>query len=305
MQGEHRQGEVIDPVAHLGDLHLHGVVLVDLRQDHHVRAHHLLHGVEQVGGVGLLEEARPACPLAGVGKGVQADDGRVVCHHVLERLGKESLGALALHVDVDLLLAKGAPDLLGGAVGELGLHIGRAGLALVDGVHLLLRGEAALLGPEVLVADEEVRELAGILLGQEVLEVGGLARDVVDHEVEHEVALVADAAHVVPGAKGRVHDVVAHGGKAAVRRGGKEGQDVHAAHGILEVGVEHLVQVGQVLAQAVGVGDEHDLVAELHVPSFPVGRPCVCFPAAWPLPANLRLRMALRLRTAPARGRSR
>ena len=260
MQREHGQREVVDPVAHLGDLELHGVVLVDLGQHHYVVAEDLLHGVEQAARVGLLEEAAAAGALAGVGEGVEADDGGAVGGHVLERLAEEALGALGAHVDVDLLLAEGAPDLLRGAVGEGGLHVGRARLALVDGVDLLVGGEAALGSPEVLVADEEVRELRAVLLGQEVLEVGALAADVVDHEVEHEVAVLADGLDVGPVAEVGVDDVVAHGREAAVGRAGEERQDVHAAHRLVEVLVEHLLEVGKVLAEAVGVGDEHALV---------------------------------------------
>ncbi len=142
VEREHRQGEVVDPVAHLGDLELHGVVLVDLGQHHDALAQDLLHLVEELAGGGLLEEAAAARALAGVGEGIEAHDRGAVVGHVLERLGEEALGAVALHVDVDLLLAEGAPDLLAGAVGKVGLHIGRARLALVDGVHLLVGGKA-------------------------------------------------------------------------------------------------------------------------------------------------------------------
>ena len=127
----------------------------------------------------------------------------------------------------------------------------------------LLLGRLAT-GPEVLVADEEVRELGRVLLGEKVLEVGALPRDVVDHEVEHEVALLANAPHVVPGAELLIDDVVAHGGEAAVGRAREEGQDMNAAHGLVEVLVEHLAKVGEVATQAVRVRDEHDLVVELH-----------------------------------------
>ena len=243
VQRQHGQREVVHPVAHLGDLELHGVVLVNLGQHHDVVTQDLLHGVEQVGGVGLLEEAAAARALAGVGEGVQTDDGGAVGGHVAQGLVKEALGALALHVDIDLLLAEGAPDLLGGAVGELGLDVRRARLAFVDGVDLLVRGEAALGCPEVLVADEEVGKLAVVLLGQEVLEVRALARDVVDHEVEHEVAVVANRLDVLPATEVGVDDVVTHGGEPAVGRAREERQDVHAAHCLVEVGVEHLLEV--------------------------------------------------------------
>ena len=261
------QREVIDPVALVGDLHLDAVVLVDLGEDHRgVGAlgpvEDALHGAEQLPGVRLDEEAVGADPLRGVREGVKPHDRGVVRRHVLERLAEEALRALGAHVDVDLLVAERAPDLLGGAVRELRVDVGGARLALVDEVDLLLGRLAT--GPEVLVADEEVRELGRVLLGEKVLEVGALPRDVVDHEVEHEVALLANAPHVVPGAELLIDDVVAHGGEAAVGRAREEGQDMNAAHGLVEVLVEHLAKVGEVATQAVRVRDEHDLVVELH-----------------------------------------
>ena len=95
---------------------------------------------------------------------------------------------------------------------------------------------------------------------QKVLEIHRLPRNVVDHEVEHQRILPADALDIAEIAEFFVHDVVPDRGKAAVGRGGEEGENVHPADRPFQRTIEKLVQLGEILPQAIGVGDEHNLV---------------------------------------------
>jgi hypothetical protein len=161
---------------------------------------------------------------------------------------------------VDLLVVEGAPDLLLGAVAAFDDRIGRARLA---GIHLgqvFLAGFAA--GAELGEVEEHVGELRLRAFLQVVLEEDRLARDVVDHEVHHQVEIRPDALHVLPGAEGRVHAVVGQGGEPPVGGGGVEGQEVQSPDGVRQVAPQEVVELHQVAPQAVGIGDQLDLVAQ-------------------------------------------
>ena len=90
----------------------------------------------------------------------------------------------------------------------------------------------------------------------------------VDHEVDDQIEVVADTLHVFPGAEGRVHLVVGQRSEAPVGGGRVERQQVNAADGAAQVAAQHVVQLEQVLAQAVGIADQLDLVFQVHEAAF-------------------------------------
>ena len=138
-------------------------------------------------------------------------------NHVNQGLLEEFLGNLALDVDVDLLFAKGVPEVFLAAVVEFDFLFWGLVLPLVNQVNVLL-GWAALTSsfPELFPADEEVAVLGIVVVLLEVLVHFGLPGDVVDHEVKHQVVVFTKGFHVVPVTKGGVDNVVTVRGKATV-----------------------------------------------------------------------------------------
>ena len=83
---------------------------------------------------------------------------------------------------------------------------------------------------------------------------------VVDHKIRHNLIVPGNRLNILPGAKLRGNPAVINGGKAPVPGGGVERQDVHSTDFLGEIGMQHMIQLLQVLAEAVGIGDEHDVI---------------------------------------------
>ena len=90
----------------------------------------------------------------------------------------------------------------------------------------------------------------------EVAELGALARDVVDHQVEEHVVVRGEGADVRPGPEARVDLAIGQRREAAVARRRERRQDVHAAEEARQRAVQERPDGGQVAPQRVGVGQQ-------------------------------------------------
>ena len=259
---EHGQGEIINIISLLLNLFLHGIMLVNLRQNRHIPGLHDFRTlIQQLPHIRLDEKAAGSRLLCGIGEGVQTDHGRAMAAHAGKVVPDEPFRRFGLAVDVDLLLVKGTPDLLRGAVRKMGLHIGSARLSFINHIHLLFGGFSAL--PEILIADEQILPRGSVLLFQKILIIFAVGRDVIDHVVKHQIIFVRQPLHVLPVPEGRIHLRVVHGCKAPVSRRREKGKDVDAAHRILKVRGKDFLQLLQIVSHGIGIGDQHDFVFQL------------------------------------------
>ena len=256
---QHGKGEIIDVVALLLDFLLHGVMLVNLRQNRHIPGLHDFRTlIQKLPHFRLDEKAAGSRLLCGIGKGIQTDHGRAVAAHAGQVVPDELLCRFRLTIDIDLLFIKGTPDLLRTTVRKMSLHIGSARLSFINHIHLLFGGLSAL--PEILIADEQILPRRGVLFFQKILIIRTVGGNMVDHVVKHQIISVRQPFHVLPVSESRIHLRVIHGRKAPVSRRREKGEDVDAAHRILKIGGKNFFQVLQVVSHGIGIGDEHDFV---------------------------------------------
>ena len=84
----------------------------------------------------------------------------------------------------------------------------------------------------------------------------------VDHEIAHQVVFCRNPLHILPGAELGIHLLIAQRREATVRRGREERQNMNAADRSGKVPVQNAVEVLQIVSHGIGIGDQHNLVAQ-------------------------------------------
>lgn len=181
---------------------------MDLREDPRAEGpQDLFHPAEHLPDVGFHKKTVGPGTLGGKSKRVQPDGLCAMPRQAREVLFHKAPSHSAFQVDVQLFLAKGAPQLLGGAVREADRHMRRPGLSLVDHCQLFRRRLAA--RPEFSPAYEQIPPERSVFILQIVLAIGALAGDVVDHKITHQIITGRQFFHVIPAAEGRVRPIIA------------------------------------------------------------------------------------------------
>jgi len=155
VQCKNRQCKIINPKVLVCQLHGNGIMLMDFRQNFSTFCFDFrLDFPEQIPDFRLYEKAAGIRFLHGIGEGIQTNDSRAVLTHAFQRVADEGFCLRLGNIQVDLLLAEGAPNFFGRTICKCGIDIGGTGLAFIDLVNLFLCWRTVF--PEVGVADEVV-----------------------------------------------------------------------------------------------------------------------------------------------------
>ena len=92
----------------------------------------------------------------------------------------------------------------------------------------------------------------------------------IDHEVKHQVVVLAEGFHIVKCAERLVHLFVGDGRKSTVCRRREKRQDMHTADGVVIIPVQHRVEFLQIFSHAVRIGNQHNLVVQFFHHTHPV-----------------------------------
>ena len=210
---------------------------------------HVTDLVQEVPNFWLHEEVIGVQLLDGIGKGIQTDEVASIGSKVFDGLLDKVHGHLLGHIQVNLLFPKGIPEVLLAAIGKDDFLHRCLVLAFVNQVHIFLCW--AVFWPEFLPAQEKVCVSGLVLLLLKILVVFGLAGDMVNHEVKHEVVFFPQALDIIPVTKSRVYFIVIHRGKTAVPSRWEKGQKMDTADGIPKVFGQVFIQLLEVLTQTV------------------------------------------------------
>ena len=224
VQHQRRQREVVDhlrlvrAIAEVGDVV--GVGNVGFGDHRDVRRHRVEHVPEELDHlVGLRKVGAGGTDLLPqIGDGVQPHEIGAVAHVEEQDLDHLQQHPRVLEVEVDLIL------------GERGPHPARAVDGLVFGQHR--RGPRPQDQLQVLLGNGGLRRKDGeeILVlrvaGKELLEPVALGRYVVEDAVEHQLEVILELGHVLPGAELRVHLLEGDDRESTIRRIRVEGQYV-------------------------------------------------------------------------------
>ena len=253
VQQQRRQGKIIDharfiAVAEVGDIffvrHVGFGEQDDTGRGHIDQVPHQLHdlvGLFEVdaGGSGLLPE---------VGDGVEPDDFCAVGdveEQDVEKL-KQHIGVG--EIEVDLVVAEGGPEMLLGSVDFDGREQ-RQTARPDDGGEIRRR-----------ISLDEVIAIRSHS-GDKIFKPVAFARDVVEHQIKHELEPSAELADVIPLSVVAFNQTVIDHGKAVVGGPRTEGQNVDGTQHAFEIFFGKPVQGGErTLAFAlhgVRIGDEH------------------------------------------------
>ena len=186
IQEQHRKSEIIHVISVLLNFDRHCIVLVNFRKHHTAKGtHNILCILQHIPDFGFYKEAGGSCLFRGISDRIHAHDGNPMFAQRLQVLLHKAFPAITLQIQIDLLFAKGAPDFFPGTVRKRCVHVRSSGLSLIDSIHLFLRGLAVF--PEILVTDEQVLIFGLILFLQKILIIFAVRRDVIDHEITHQV----------------------------------------------------------------------------------------------------------------------
>ncbi len=234
--------------------------VVDLGQDAKPEA--IGHGsdpIEEVVDLRLDHEAGGPGTLDDVADGIEPDDADAMPGQRAEPAGDEGPGLGSIDVQIDLLGpvggAEGRPDALAGAaVRDRDRRERRVRPAKEEARDVRCRRLA--IGPDLVERDEQVGEGGATTVPLEVTELVASSRQVVDHEVEHDVVVRGDPPDVGPGAEARV-DLAIRGRREAAIRGRRERrQDVHAPEQARQRPRQQRRERGQVPAERIGVREQ-------------------------------------------------
>ena len=176
-----------------------------------------------------------------------------------EPAGDKGPGLGSIDVQIDLLGpvggAEGRPDALAGAaVRDRDRRERRVRPAKEEARDVHCRRLA--IGPDFVERDEQVGEGGATTVPLEVTELVASPRQVVDHDVEHDVVVGGDPPDVGPGAEARVDLAIGGRREAAIRGRRERWQDVHSPEHARQGPRQQRRESGQVPAERIGVREQ-------------------------------------------------
>ena len=215
-------------------------MLVNLRQDFCTLCFDCLFNViEQFPDVRFYKETTGIRFLNCISECIQTNDSCTMMAHIHQCLLDELLGSIFPYVQINLFFAERAPDFFFAAVCKFCFDVRSTWLSLVNQVHLLLCRFSVL--PEIRIADEEIFIRRLVFLLQEILKISRMCRDMIDHEVKHQVIVFSDCLYICKCSEVRVNPIITHRSKATVGRRWKEWKNMHTANCLCIILIQNLV----------------------------------------------------------------
>ena len=241
MQHHNGKDKVINRITMIRNFLLYRIMIMDFRKHRYVffiqnplyPFHHIPHFRldKKAGGIQLFRGKR---------KGVQPDHGSPLIHQEPQRLFHKTPCCLGFQVQIHLLIVKGTPDFLCHPIRKKNILTRRAGLALIQHIHLLLIRLPV--RPELLKAQEHIRIFRLVMLFQKVQEFRASSGKMIDHEIKHQLIILRQSLNILPGSELRIHFSVIDGGKPTVPGRREKRKYMDSIDFPFKIRIHHLLQ---------------------------------------------------------------